>query len=364
MISVIVFIHKLRTKELLVQTEAIEWLEELDEKLKITVSDEDSIFRGWLEKSNKPIYDEHKKCREQLTKFLYQYGFNTIVSDKVSKQINFQLSDYEDQKAVQNSFFKTQFENWQKSLLEKTIDSIEYSIVTYIDTTVLKTKIDSTINILIQRGELRKDYDQKIQGVHYSQEENELSLFIAVTTYGQKAAEILPLAVTAKKLKAPSHAAMLNLTESNEDWQMHKVITLINKRFAKVKKDEVKRIISDEYARTYAEVSIFGFDFSVTLFPYFIGFILILLASLLFSITKNKNVNNSLFGTNLTDELMEPFINNPLSRFVVWLILPAVTISFVVYDYTHVGSIVMMLILALTCTILLGFLSFRHTIRK
>lgn len=328
-ISLIVFIHKLQTKSLSESLSTIEQLEKLDDATKVTTNKEDSLFREWLEKNNRPGYDKHIKARISLTKFLESYGFKAIVSEKVTGIINFDLSDYTEINNNSTIGFNQNFHIWTSKLISYSKDSLLYSFVTGIDTVSLRHQIDSVLNVLKQRGDYPDGAENKIQGVNFFEESKTVFLMIATKVYGQKSGEQLEFYPEIQQVRTPS---LQKIASSNipalEQYQLD-IIKRLDKTFGKIRTDEVKKILNDEYARAYNKVSLLGFDFSTMLFPYFLMLLLFLLSiMLLITIILTERSAVAVFSDNLTEDVIEPLINNQYLRFILWIMIPLCTAYF------------------------------------
>ena len=92
---------------------------------------------------------------------------------------------------------------------------------------------------------------------------------------------------------------------------------------------DAKNLIGEEYAKSYKNIAVFGIDFPTSNFVYAVLFFLFMIYlginhTINLCIKHNVRVFSKVDG----DDLIEPFMDNELTRFCIWVVVPFVCIVF------------------------------------
>lgn len=335
-ISIIIFIHGLKTDRIGKQLEAIKVLEGIRTEDLSSIPDADAAFRLWLEKNDKSSYDQHMSMRKLLTYFLEKNGFADVTEDKVDGELRFDLTSYE----VAVDIKPTTSYSRQKSIVSYlayvksyNTNRIRFYYVTQIDTSTLHNKVDSALAVLKSRhgilkeeGKVHGDYINKVLsvGMGYG---NNLDISVYAATSGQRATESIYMRVgidsvdlpTVKEI-APSKADLPNEEEI-------RTLTSMSDSYPDLTVSTVEDLLSKEYSAAYQDVELLGFDFSRSLFPFFL-ILFLLLISLAFVdwIKRADKEKAKIFDKDLLEDVFEPVSNIKIIRLFVMVVMPALSI--------------------------------------
>lgn len=175
--------------------------------------------------------------------------------------------------------------------------------------------------------------------------------------------EVLELPVKVKRIERPS---ILHLTDeyrpqnrSLEDlfWSTRK--DRLNNQYGHLRLEEARSIASDELTKAYQSINVLGFSFSTQRFPFALLFLygICLIGSLAtLKIAKRSSIH---ILSEVTDEnAIDLLINHLLSRLILWVVLPVVSIiiSFPITPLPIAQTI--MLLIGVVVLFALGVISF------